>query len=88
MAASKAASSGISKTSKTSVGLTSLFGVGVNTNNPVGSGDLSLDAGYSGDRATKGDGKAAQSNSLTGSITVTVADVLPNGICRCAARSG
>jgi flagellar L-ring protein precursor FlgH len=80
MAASKAASSGISKTSKTSLGLTSLFGAGVSTNNPVGGGNLSLDAGYTGDRATKGDGKAAQSNSLTGSITVTVADVMPNGI--------
>jgi flagellar L-ring protein precursor FlgH len=80
MAASKAANSSISKTSDTSIGLTSLFGAGVKTNNPVGGGSLSLDAGYSGDRATKGDGKAAQSNSLTGSITVTVADVLPNGI--------
>ena len=78
--ASKGANSQIDKTSKTSIGLTSLFGAGLSTNNPVGSGDLSLNAGYSGDRATNGASKSGQSNSLTGSITVTVADVLPNGI--------
>ena len=71
--ASKNANSAIGKNSNTSIGLTSLFGGGLTTNNPLGGGDLSLDAGYSGSRATKG-------NSLTGSITVTVADVLPNGI--------
>lgn len=78
--ASKNANSAIGKNSNTSIGLTSLFGGGLTTNNPLGSGDLSLDAGYSGSRATKGDSKAGQGNSLTGSITVTVADVLPNGI--------
>ncbi|KTC40161.1 MAG: flagellar basal body L-ring protein FlgH [Pseudomonas sp.] len=79
-AASKGANSALSKSSNNSIGLTSLFGAVPNTNNPLGSGDLSLNAGYKGDRSTKGDSKAAQSNSLTGSITVTVADVLPNGI--------
>ncbi len=79
-AASKAASNGITKNSSNSIGLTSLFGAGLSTNNPVGSGDLSLNVGYNGARTTKGDGKAAQSNSLTGSVTVTVAEVLPNGI--------
>ncbi|NBF01476.1 flagellar basal body L-ring protein FlgH [Pseudomonas sp. Fl5BN2] len=79
-AASKGANSALTKTSSNSVGLTSLFGAVPNTNNPLGSGDLTLNAGYNGNRATKGDSKAAQSNSLTGSITVTVADVLPNGI--------
>jgi len=78
--ASKNANSQIAKNSKAELGLTSLFGAGVNTNNPFGDGDLSLSAGYSGDRATKGDSKAAQGNTLTVSITVTVADVLPNGI--------
>ncbi|WMN19422.1 flagellar basal body L-ring protein FlgH [Pseudomonas piscis] len=79
-AASKGANSASSKNSSNSIGLTSLFGAVPNTNNPFGDGDLSLNAGYKGDRSTKGDSKAAQSNSLTGSITVTVADVLPNGI--------
>ncbi|MET0776394.1 MAG: flagellar basal body L-ring protein FlgH [Pseudomonas mandelii] len=78
--ASKNANSQIGKNSKTDIGLSSFFGGGLSTNDPIGSGDLSLDVGYSGDRATKGDSKSGQSNSLTGSITVTVADVLPNGI--------
>ena len=78
--ASKNANSQIDKTSETSVGLTSLFGSSLTTNNPIGGNDLSLNAGYNSDRATKGDSKSGQSNSLTGSITVTVADVLPNGI--------
>lgn len=78
--ASKNANSQLDKTSKTSVGLTSLFGSSLTTNNPIGGNDLSLNAGYGSDRATKGDSKSGQSNSLTGSITVTVADVLPNGI--------
>ena len=78
--ASKNANSQMDKTSNTSVGLTSLFGSSLTTNNPIGGNDLSLNAGYNSDRATKGDSKSGQSNSLTGSITVTVADVLPNGI--------
>ncbi|MDB6145338.1 MAG: flgH [Pseudomonas sp.] len=79
-AASKAASDGITKNSSNTTGLTSFFGGGLTTNNPVGGADLSLNVGYNGARTTKGDSKAAQSNSLTGSVTVTVAEVLPNGI--------
>ncbi|WP_070344378.1 flagellar basal body L-ring protein FlgH [Pseudomonas aeruginosa] len=78
--ASKKANSDIQKDSKTKVGLTSLFGSGMTTNNPIGGGDLSLSAEYGGSRDAKGDSQAGQSNSLTGSITVTVAEVLPNGI--------
>ncbi|HGH4306028.1 flagellar basal body L-ring protein FlgH [Pseudomonas aeruginosa] len=78
--ASKKANSDIQKDSKTKMGLTSLFGSGMTTNNPIGGGDLSLSAEYGGSRDAKGDSRAGQSNSLTGSITVTVAEVLPNGI--------
>jgi flagellar L-ring protein precursor FlgH len=78
--ASKSANSKVGKDSNTSIGLSSLFGTGAVTNNPLGGGDLSLNAGYSGTRSTNGTAKADQGNSLTGSITVTVADVLPNGI--------
>ncbi|MDU9389168.1 flagellar basal body L-ring protein FlgH [Pseudomonas japonica] len=78
--ASKNAGSQVAKDSNANIGLTSLFGSSLTTNNPIGGNDLSLSAGYSGERATKGDSKAAQGNTLTGSITVTVADVLPNGI--------
>lgn len=79
-AATKNANSKIGKDSETSMGLTSLFGGGVSTNNPLTGGKLSLDAGYSGTRATNGSSTAAQGNTLTGSVTVTVADVMPNGI--------
>ncbi|MCO3679196.1 flagellar basal body L-ring protein FlgH [Pseudomonas aeruginosa] len=78
--ASKKANSDIQKDSKTKMGLTSLFGSGMTTNNPIGGGDLSLSAEYGGSRDAKGDSQAGQSNSLTGAITVTVAEVLPNGI--------
>jgi flagellar L-ring protein precursor FlgH len=84
--ASKSAGSDMSKDSTANLGLTSLFGGAVSLNNPNSSlnplktDDLSLEAGYSGTRATKGDSAANQSNSLSGSITVTVAEVLPNGI--------
>ncbi|WP_252273067.1 flagellar basal body L-ring protein FlgH [Pseudomonas subflava] len=84
--ASKSAGSNMSKDSSANLGLTSLFGGGVSLNNPNSSlnplraDDLSLDVGYRGTRATEGDSAADQSNSLTGSITVTVAEVLPNGI--------
>ncbi|WP_068825975.1 flagellar basal body L-ring protein FlgH [Pseudomonas sp. BMS12] len=84
--ASKSAGSDMAKDSTANLGLTSLFGGGVSLNNPNGSlnplqtDDLSLDVGYSGTRSTKGDSSANQSNSLSGSITVTVAEVLPNGI--------
>ncbi|MDV6893556.1 flagellar basal body L-ring protein FlgH [Pseudomonas aeruginosa] len=78
--ASKKANSDIQKDSKTKMGLTSLFGSSMTTNNPIGGGDLSLSAEYGGSRDAKGDSQAGQSNSLTGSITVTVAEVLPNGI--------
>ena len=84
--ASKNANSQIAKDSTAKMGLTSLFGSTVSVDNPdsglnpLTGANLNLDVGYSGSRDTKGDSQAGQSNSLTGSITVTVADVLPNGI--------
>lgn len=93
--ASKKAGSSMSKDSSANLGLTSLFGGGVSIDNPSTSlnplkaEDLSLDVGYSGTRDTDGESDANQSNSLTGSITVTVAEVLPNGILAVrVARSG
>ena len=84
--ASKNANSQIAKDSTAKMGLTSLFGSTVSVDNPdsglnpLTGANLNLDVGYSGSRDTKGDSQAGQSNSLTGSITVTVAVVLPNGI--------
>ncbi|MCY1537553.1 Flagellar L-ring protein [compost metagenome] len=78
--ASKNAGSQIQKDSSANIGLTSLFGGAVTAANPFSDNQLSLSAEYSANRDTKGDSKAAQGNSLSGSITVTVAEVLPNGI--------
>lgn len=78
--ASKKANSDISKDSNNKMGVTSLFGSTPSTNNPFGNGSLNLGAEYNGSRESKGDSSAGQSNSLTGSITVTVAEVMPNGI--------
>lgn len=41
--------------------------------------DNSLETGLSSNQEFKGEGTSSQGNSLTGNITVTVADVLPNG---------
>ena len=83
--ATKKADSDMSKDSKNTMGLTSLFGSPVSVSNPTGenvltAGNLNLDVGYAGNREQKGESEANQSNSLTGSITVTVSEVLPNGL--------
>lgn len=41
-----------------------------------------LSAGVSGSRSASGRGQANQSNSLSGAITVTIADIHPNGVLR------
>lgn len=61
---------------KTAGNAPSLFGLAASAvmgNNAVASVD------YSMDRGVDGKGKADQSNSLTGGISVTVVEVLPNG---------
>ncbi|MBU1331681.1 MAG: flagellar basal body L-ring protein FlgH [Gammaproteobacteria bacterium] len=78
--ASKNAGSQIQKDSTANIGLTSLFGGAVSAANPFSDNQLSLGAEYDASRDTQGNSQADQSNSLTGSITVTVAEVLPNGI--------
>ncbi|PVZ13742.1 MULTISPECIES: flagellar basal body L-ring protein FlgH [unclassified Pseudomonas] len=80
MSASKSANSKVSKDSSNKMGLTALFGGAVKGTNPISGNGADLSVGYSGARSTDGDAKSAQANTLTGSITVTVADVLPNGI--------
>lgn len=54
-------------------------------NAPVIAGGSAIDAlsaSISGERNFSGRGNADQSNSLSGSITVTVSEVLPNGVLR------
>lgn len=46
---------------------------------PLNGRDLNLETSISGTRSFSGEGDSSQSNQLSGQITVTVADVLPNG---------
>lgn len=86
--ASKNANSNIQKDSSGTMGVPNLFGMAVAPDNPLRSlsalgmtnNNLSLDSSWNSQRDASGSGQAGQSNSLSGSVTVTVAEVLPNGI--------
>jgi flagellar L-ring protein precursor FlgH len=69
----KSSASNTSKTSETSISAPSVGGIG-----PIDP----LSATLQGDRSFSGKGDADQSNSLSGNITVTVSEVLPNGVLR------
>ncbi len=73
-AAQKAASTSTAKDQSVSLGAPTLFGAPVQHN-----GNDILSASVSAGREFSGDGSSKQSNSLSGSITVFVAQVLPNG---------
>lgn len=66
--AKKSAATSTSKKQDVSLGDVSLFGHGINTG-----------ASVSGDRNFAGKGDTSQSNSLSGSVTVTVVQRYPNG---------
>lgn len=86
--ASKNSNTNIQKNSSGDLGVPNLFGMAVAPKNPLAAlsalgmtnDNLSLEAAYEAERQSQGSGQAGQSNSLTGSITVSVAEVLPNGI--------
>ncbi|TWH64985.1 flagellar L-ring protein precursor FlgH [Azomonas agilis] len=78
--ASKNADSKLTKDSTTDLGLTSFLGGVLSMSSPISSNRKTLDASYDARRETDGSGEAEQSNSLTGSITVTISEVLPNGV--------
>jgi flagellar L-ring protein FlgH len=86
--ASKNSNTNIQKNSTGELGVPNLFGMAVAPQNPLAAlgalgmtnENLSLEAGWESSRQSQGSGQAGQSNSLTGSITVSVAEVLPNGI--------
>jgi flagellar L-ring protein precursor FlgH len=67
--------SSASKTSKTSAATLAAPTVAGSVVDP-------LSASLQGDRSFSGSGDADQSNSLNGNITVTVSEVLPNGVLR------
>lgn len=82
--ASKSASTNTKKQDTADIANPSLFGTSVQWNAParspfVNRSNLNLGASLSSDQEFKGDAGSSQKNSLTGNITVTVAEVLANG---------
>ena len=85
--ASKNANAQIQKDSDVSVATPTILGMTIAPKNPLrsigalGMSDtMGLDSSVDASRNNKGNSQAGQSNSLSGSITVTVAEVLPNGV--------
>lgn len=81
--ASKSANTTTDKSNSTSIANPTLFGRQFATAQPKGlplaAGDLSLGFELGSEHSFAGSGVSQQSNKLSGSITVTVAEVLPNG---------
>lgn len=73
---SKSAASSISKDQEIEIAEGTVLGTGISAKN------LSLLTNLLAERDFQGDAEADQSNSLAGNITVSVVDVLPNGILR------
>lgn len=71
---SKSAETSADKSSSNSMGVPSLMGT------VPGWKNLTLDTETNNDRNFSGRGEADRSNSLSGQISVTVSDILPNGI--------
>ena len=71
---SKKAATDTKKDEDVSFNVPSILGV-----TPTHNGNPLLAADIEADRAFKGEGSSSQSNSLSGEITVTVVDILPNG---------
>ena len=82
--ASKQSATELSKSSDTSVANPTILGTTPQFNTPgilplASNQNNNLGFGLSSSNEFSGDSSSSQSNSLTGSITVTVAEVLPNG---------
>lgn len=73
---SKSAAAEAGKSSSIGFNAGTLLGRAITGNN----GDYTLETDISQDRDFEGDASAQQSNNLQGSITVMVADVMPNGL--------
>lgn len=73
---SKSAASSITKDQEIEIAEGTVLGTGISARN------LSLLTNLMAERNFEGDAEADQSNSLAGNITVSVVDVLPNGILR------
>lgn len=82
--ASKSANTSADKDSSGSLDNPILFGSFPQFNLPgrlplASTKDNTLEMGYNAEREFSGEAEAKQSNSLSGNITVTISDVLPNG---------
>jgi flagellar L-ring protein FlgH len=82
--ASKNAKTSTKKGNSVDIANPTLFGSGVQFDTPqkwplASNTDNNLSMGLSSSKEFKGEGDTSQGNSLTGSITVTVAEVLSNG---------
>lgn len=82
--ASKSAKTSADKNQETSIASPTLLGATPTFNAPGilpldSNRNNTLEAELNASRAFEGEADASQSNSLSGSITVTIADVLPNG---------
>jgi flagellar L-ring protein precursor FlgH len=72
----------VDKSNSTSITSPTFFGQGVSFNNPFGSGSYNLGQSLQSDTAFAGDGENTQNNEFSGSLSVTVTDVLSNGYLR------
>jgi flagellar L-ring protein precursor FlgH len=72
--ASKSAETSTNKDDQLDMSASAIFGRA-----PTINGTLALTNAFDGEREFSGKGDSAQSNSLSGEISVTVVDVLPNG---------
>lgn len=73
---SKSAETSADKSSNNNLGVTNIMGT------VPGWKNLTMDTNTANDRQFSGKGEADRSNSLSGQISVTVSDILPNGILR------
>jgi flagellar L-ring protein precursor FlgH len=79
MNAQKKASANEKKTNATNITAPTILGGTFNANVPFTNMDLLGKDKFDSSHNFKGQGDASQSNSLTGSISVTVVEVIPNG---------
>ncbi len=81
--ASKSADTTLAKSNSVNLGNPTILGQPVSidpaTGYPLAAGQWNLGMGLDSSSDFSGEGKANQSNSLSGNITVTVVEVLPNG---------
>ena len=77
---SKTSDTDLSKADQNDMGVTSLFGLIPNTRVPGSNSSMTLSSNTKNDRKFAGEASASQGNQLQGYITVTVQDVLANGV--------